>query len=132
MSDQHTPRAPRREKKWGRPKLDRSDVRENKIHVRLNDAELSDVQDRAASAGMELATFMRTMAVNGRVVLPAPESHRLASAELAAIGADLKRLTTMTLKGMRVPLGESVDVDMITSLRAEIDKVSLMLLGADK
>lgn len=132
MDDQHSPRASRREKKWGRPKLDKSAARGHKIHVRLNDAELAQVQDRARKAEMELATYMRRVALTGKLVLPAPESHRIASAELASVGADLKRLTTMAVKGMKVPLGENVDIDMLSRLRSEIDRISLILLEADR
>ncbi len=104
-----------------RPRLDVSDRRTRTIGVRLTSAEAVDLADRASSAGLTTAAYVRR-AVLGRRIRSATvlrigaEDRR----ELHRIGVNLNQLARAMNAGVPAPPGTREAVDRIGELVAEL------------
>ena len=74
----------------GRPKQDIK--RESATGVRFTKAEYFIVQQKASKAGMKLTTFIREMALNGKVIAKISEEERQFVRQLIGISNNLNQL----------------------------------------
>jgi hypothetical protein len=113
-------------RRGGRPKGDPAAVRRTSIGVRVSAAEYDALRAKAEQMGLTPAQWLREAALARRLPSPpVPPINRQAYAELARLAANLNQLAHAAHTGRPV----SVDSALLRSLRDEVQRLRLALLG---
>lgn len=100
--------------------------RTRQFHIRLSDAELQQMHERAAAAGCNLSRFVRECGLTGKVS-PVPSINRQQWSYLAATTANLNQLTRLCHCGA-VP--SNLDATILETAR-QLQEVRSQLLGGN-
>ncbi|MEC9197247.1 MAG: plasmid mobilization relaxosome protein MobC [Pseudomonadota bacterium] len=114
-----------RTKKGGRPKA--AETRSRHLNIRLTEAELARLRDKAA--GAQLSDFARRRLLGKGVVRPIPEINQLAWEQLARTAANLNQLTHHANVG-HFPHSEKF-ARVLVRLSDDLEEVRERLIGGE-
>jgi hypothetical protein len=86
----------------GRPQLDESERRSDRINVPVNSDEKPAIRDKAATYNMTGAFFLRELGLGHRMRRPLPAINLRAYQQLGRLGADLNRVVGLINQGQTV------------------------------
>ena len=116
----------RRKGSSGRPKAAPESVRRLVVGVRLNSAELDEIQRKADGMGLQPSAWMRLAALSRMAPRPpVPQLNRQAYAELSRLAGNLNQLALAAHEG-RI----STPPVLLVELRDSVQVLRLELLGA--
>ncbi len=110
-------------RKGGRPKLITEERRRNSIRPGFTDAEFFKLENRADNAGLDLAEFVRRLALNKQFI-SVPEINRQALVQLSRIGSNLHQITKIanSTKSIQPTFTASINL-----LKLELEKITLAI-----
>lgn len=92
--------------------------RDNFIKIRVSADELSDIRQRAETANMSISSFLRELALNGKIILYDTENIYRFNQLMRAIGTNINQIAMVVNSEKKVFKGD------IDSLRREVEKIS--------
>lgn len=115
-----------KKRKGGRPRLLNEERRAFSVRPGFNEAEFNKLEDRAASAGLELPEFIRRLALHQQFYA-LPAINKQALTELSRIGNNVNQIAR-SIRLSQAPIGLQ---HTLTQLQAHIDTIALQLSVAD-
>lgn len=92
--------------------------RDNFIKIRVSADELSAIKHRAEAANMSISSFLRNLALNGKIILYDTENIYRFNQLMRAIGTNINQIAMVVNSEKKVFKGD------IDSLRREVEKIS--------
>ena len=92
--------------------------RDNFIKIRVSEDEISAIKQRAEAANMSISSFLRDLALNGKIILYDTENIYRFNQLLRSIGTNINQIAMVVNSEKKVFKGD------IDSLRREIEKIS--------
>ena len=92
--------------------------RDNFIKIRVSAEEMSAIKHRAEAANMSISSFLRNLALNGKIILYDTENIYRFNQLMRAIGTNINQIA------MVVNSEKSVFKGDIDSLRREVEKIA--------
>lgn len=92
--------------------------RDNFIKIRVSADELSAIKHRAEAANMSISSFLRNLALNGKITLYDTENIYRFNQLMRSIGTNINQIAMVVNSEKKVFKGD------IDSLRREIEKIS--------
>ena len=92
--------------------------RDNFIKIRVSAEEMSAIKHRAEAANMSISSFLRDLALNGKIILYDTEDIYRFNQLMRAIGTNINQIAMVVNSEKKVFKGD------IDSLRREVDKIS--------
>ncbi|MBP1547093.1 MAG: plasmid mobilization relaxosome protein MobC, partial [Oscillospiraceae bacterium] len=92
--------------------------RDNFIKIRVSADEMSAIKQRAEAANMSISSFLRNLALNGKIILYDTENIYRFNQLMRAIGTNINQIAMVVNSEKKVFKG---DIDL---LRREVEKIS--------
>lgn len=92
--------------------------RDNFIKIRVSANEMSAIKQRAEAANMSISSFLRNLALNGKIILYDTENIYRFNQLMRAIGTNINQIAMVVNSEKKVFKGD------IDSLRREVEKIS--------
>ena len=92
--------------------------RDNFIKIRVTADEMSVIKKRAKNAGMNVSKFIRTLALNGKIILYDTENIYRFNQLMRSVGTNINQIAAVANSE------KSVYKNDIDSLRREVEKIS--------
>ena len=92
--------------------------RDNFIKIRVSAEEMSAIKHRAEAANMSISSFLRELALNGKIILYDTENIYRFNQLMRSIGTNINQIAMVVNSEKKVFKGD------IDSLRREIEKIS--------
>jgi hypothetical protein len=113
----------------GRPRLDRAQVRDAIVGVRLSPAEHDAIRVRAAAAGLKPSELFRLSVLKKALPpIPAPAANRAEYSRLAGLSNNLNQIARLANSGAPI----TVDLDLLAQVQDELARLRLALIGVEK
>lgn len=91
--------------------------RDNFIKIRVSADEMSAIKQRAEAANMSISSFLRELALNGKIILYDTENIYRFNQLMRAIGTNINQIAMVVNSEKKVFKGD------IDSLRKEVEKI---------
>ena len=92
--------------------------RDNFIKIRVSADEMSAIKQRAEAANMSISSFLRDLALNGKIILYDTENIYRFNQLMRSIGTNINQIAMVVNSEKKVFKGD------IDSLRREVEKIS--------
>ena len=92
--------------------------RDNFIKIRVSAEEMSAIKHRAEAANMSISSFLRELALNGKIILYDTENIYRFNQLMRSIGTNINQIAMVVNSEKKVFKGD------IDSLRREVEKIS--------
>ena len=92
--------------------------RDNFIKIRVSADEMSAIKHRAEAANMSISSFLRNLALNGKIILYDTENIYRFNQLMRSIGTNINQIAMVVNSEKKVFKGD------IDSLRQEVEKIS--------